>query len=63
MAFGSIRTLDGKRAPWYGLDAASSSDRSLAALDYRDLIDRAAQQRQEIEPLRVDAAARALAMR
>ena len=52
--------IEGKRALWSALETAASEDASLAVLDYGELITRAAQQRDEVEHLRLEAAVHAL---
>lgn len=48
--------IDGKLALWHGLAAASADTPSLRGPDYDHLAQRAQEQRQRIEPARLDAA-------
>ena len=52
--------IDGKLALWRSLFAASSTDVRLQGPGYGDLIERARQQRENVEALRVEAARAAL---
>jgi hypothetical protein len=53
--------IDGKRALWTGLEAASAYESALRALDYPRLIARATEQRQRVEIRRRAAAVEAFA--
>ena len=53
--------IDGKRALWLALAAASEAVPELRGPDYDRLVDRAADQRQRVETVRLDAARKALA--
>lgn len=52
--------IEGKKGMWLALAAAAENADELRAIDYNQLVQRAEQQRQKVEDVRLDAAKKAL---